>query len=149
MKKTLLYVCFVAALFLTGCAGLFATNDKLSDAYPLAASDGNMTVFYDPGPAVINMAVKNTGSAFMSNLSVAFTCVMPKKTDTRIYSLGNLKPYFNKKLTVPAVFADCVSFTAEYTFLPYADGGFINDGSIDNGFQRIPPNPVEGVIVFK
>ena len=146
MTKALFLLCFAIIFCLCGCSGIFATDRNLSEAYPSAVKDKNMTLYYNAGATIIDVAVKNTGSAFMNRLSVAFICTMPNGATTQIYSLGNLKPYFNKKLTVRASLADCSSFRAEYTFIPSADGDWTDNGK---GFRKVPVNSVEGVIAFK
>lgn len=149
MYKFIITVC-LCMVCMHGCAGVFTSDDKLLETYSLSVSDNNMTIFYTPAPSNTNIAIKNTGNAFMNNLSVSFTCTENGNANTIIYSLGNLKPYFNKTLSVPFIISKCNLFTVGYTFTPYKDGGFIdNNRTTNNDFNFSSYSLIEGLITIK
>lgn len=143
------YILLCAALLLWSCAGVFATDDKLYNTYSSSVSDNNITVFYTFSPEVMNIAVKNTGNAFINNLSISFVCTEIGKSNTLMYSLGNLKPYFNKAFTVPFAVGRCNTIVAEYYFTPSKDGEFIDNNNINGNFEHIPSNPIHGTLTIK
>lgn len=148
MKIKLIYLCFFVS-FISGCAGVFATDDKLYDMYSSSVSDSNLTFFYSFSDTEVDVAIKNTGNAFINNLSVSFYCSRSGKVDTRIYSLGNLKPYFNKTLKVPFKIGMCDTLSVGYVFIPSKDGGFIDDIRSTDTFNGTLSNSIEGYVTIK
>lgn len=136
----------IACLLISGCSGLFATDKKLSRDYLNEKSDRDLSVFFTPKKDNMTVALKNVGYSFMTNLSVLFECITPDETITEIYSIGNLKAYFNKSIVVPIDYYRCSKLTLSYTFIPMPDGG--TGFSASRNFID-PINPVENTFKLK
>lgn len=151
MKKIInnyssLFIIIFISIFLTACSGLFVTDKSLSGKFNRDISDRELSVFYTPNKDNITVALKNVGYSFMTGLTVAFKCVKEDETVTQMYTIGNLKAYFSKNLSVPINFYECRQFSVSYSFLPMPDGGF-GMGSDRNFID--PVNPVENTLIIK
>lgn len=137
---------------MSGCAGglfgVFATDTNLSDSYTSVREDSDIAFFYTPNATGLSAAVKNIGNTFMTGLSVTVTCGMVRGSDASYYSIGNLKTYYNKKLSIPLDIEKCLSITVGYSYIPQADGVFFNNSNI-NMVPQAPVNPVEGMFILK
>lgn len=149
IKNNLYIYSILFILINNSCIGYFATTEKLSYEYSHTANDENLTLFYNYNNTFMNVAVKNTGTSFMRNLNISFNCISDSKTNSKLFSLGELKPYFNKTIKLIVDFNECAYFTAEYTFLPIKDGDFIDNRIKTTNFVKSPVYPVEKVIILK
>lgn len=151
MKKIInnlnsLFAILLICIFLTACSGLFVTDKKLSGTFNRGVSDRELSVFYNPNKDNMTVALKNVGYSFMTSLSVAFKCVKEGETVTQMYTIGNLKAYFSKNLSVPMNYYECQHLSVNYSFIPMPDGG-VGMGSDRNFID--PVNPVENTLVIK
>ncbi len=149
IKNNLYIFSILFILIIDGCIGYFATTEKLSYEYSHTAKDENLTIFYNYNVTLMSVAVKNTSTSFMRNLNISFNCINDDKTNSKFFSLGELKPYFNKTITLVVNFNECAYFTAEYTFFPVKDGDFIDNRIKTTHFIEAPVYPIEKVIVLK
>lgn len=146
VNKNTLALLALLCLMITACSGLFATDKTLSREFRNEASDSDLAVFFTPRSDNMTVALKNVGYSFMTNLSVSFECITPEETITEIYTIGNLKAYFNKNLVVPINYYKCTKLTISYTFIPMPDGGM--GFSTSRNFID-PINPVENTFKLK
>lgn len=145
---SLLLLCFFIN---TGCVGTFKTTDRLSNDYSSMAKDENITLFYNYSVALIDINIKNTGSSFINRFNISFNCVSHNKEKNKIksFSLGEIKPYFSKKVSIPINLNDCDTFFAEYSFIPSKDGNFIDNKSKTSHFINSPVYPIQKIINIK
>lgn len=145
-KYVKIFIVIVLSLLLAACSGLFATDKSLSEGFRRDVGDRELSVYFNPMKDNITVALKNVGYSFMTNLTVAFECAQDNQTVTEMYTIGNLKSYFNKKLNVPISYYQCNKLTMKYSFIPMPDGGMGMD--VDRNFID-PVNPVENTFNLK
>ena len=140
-------------LLITGCSGIFISSNNLSKDYRYKQNNQELNVFFTPNKNQLNIAIKNMSGIFMSNLTISITCDDNRDKTTSIYSLGNLKEFFNKTLTVPVNYDSCKSIILNYTYnpAPYSYSNIMTD---DYHKRNVPVSPyildsIKGTIKLK